>query len=219
MQPTSRLLVSGATAAIRRISDDPQRAHLLDHLGHLMNPRSRNSMGYLFSTGLPVAADNDCFQGLDRVRYLAMLRRLYSRDVAWVTAPDVVANADATLARFRIWRPVLDYYKLPIAFVVQDGQEDRPVPWGAIRCLFIGGSTAWKEGPHAARLMREAHDREKWVHVGRVNTLRRRWLVGVFDFDSIDGSCFSRFSDKYIPWMASTLMYKQHGMEDLLCTV
>jgi hypothetical protein len=174
-------------------------------------------MEYLFSTGLPVAADNDCFQGLDRAAYVAMLRKLRGTRVRWVTVPDIVADAESTLARWRIWRPVLRYLGLPAAYVAQDGSETLAPPWAELDALFIGGSDKWKEGPHALRLMLDAKDRGKWVHVGRVNTMRRRWLMGVGDFDSIDGSCFSKWPDKYIPWMARTLAYKQHGMEDLLC--
>lgn len=207
------LLVSGATAYCRRCTNPEQLAHI----GHLLNPRSRNSIEYLFSTGRPVAADNDCFQGLNRKKYIAMLRKLKGKQVLWVTAPDVVANATATLLRWRMWRPVLYYYGLPAAFVAQDGQEDLPVPWNDLSCLFIGGSTKWKEGPYAAKLILEAKHRDKWVHIGRVNTLRRMWLMSALDADSIDGTCFSRFPDKYIPWMVNKLPYKQHGMEDLLC--
>lgn len=210
-----KLLISGATAYCRRCAT--HKPELLPYLGHLLNPRSYNSMDYLFSTGLPVAADNDCFGGLIRAQYLAMLRKLKGKPVLWVTCPDVVANAAATLARWRIWRPALRYLGLPAAYVAQDGSEALAPPWDELACLFIGGSDTWKEGPHALRLMLEAKDRGKWVHVGRVNTLRRRWLMGVGNFDSIDGTAFSRFPDKYIPWMARTLAYKQHGMEDILC--
>lgn len=211
------ILVSGATATLSR-----RATHEVRRLGHLLNPRSGNSIRYLLASGMPIAADNDCFQGLDRMAYLAMLRKLNAvpRDrLLWVTAPDVVADADATIARFALWRPALDYLKLPIAFVAQDGQQDRPVPWDAIRCLFIGGSTGWKEGAHAARLIREAQRRGKWVHMGRVNTLRRARLASALDVDSIDGSSLSRFPDKYIPWMLRNSELKQHGMEDLLCGI
>lgn len=148
-----------------------------------------------------------------------MLRRIASADqsrLLFVVAPDVVADADSTLLRFRFWRPVLDYYQLPIAFVAQDGQEDHPPPWDAIRCLFIGGSTRWKLGMHARRLIGEAKARGKWVHVGRVNTLRRMWLFSSLGVDSFDGTAFSKLPDKFIPWMLRRLTAQQHVMEDLL---
>jgi hypothetical protein len=203
------LLVSGATLSGRRYLGHP-------HFGWLKTPANRNSVRAITDAGVPWACDNDCYVRLDRVAYLKMLRRIAGQPgLLWVTAPDVVADAGATLARFRIWRSALDYYGLPIAFVAQDGQESRPVPWEAIRCLFVGGSTGWKEGPHAARLIREAHARGKWVHVGRVNTLRRYWWLSSLPVDSIDGTCFSKWPDKYVPWMLRRFDGIQHRMEDL----
>jgi hypothetical protein len=201
------LLVSGATVSAGRYIGHP-------HVGWLRTPRNGNAIPAIVASGVRWACDNDCFLRLSRGKYLRMLRIVSGQPrLLWVACPDIVADAAATIARFRLWRPILDYYALPIAFVAQDGQEDRAVPWDAIRCLFIGGSTVWKEGRHAARLMREAHDRGKWVHVGRVNTLRRYWLLSSLPVDSIDGTCFSKWPDKYIPWMLRRLGAVQHRME------
>jgi hypothetical protein len=208
------LLVSGASATQRRYPGHPR-------LGWLRTPRNRNSIAGITESGVPWACDNDCYQRLDRAAYLAMLRQVAAADrsrLLWVTAPDVVADARSTLARFRLWRPVLAYYKLPIAFVAQDGQGDLAVPWDQLQCLFVGGSTAWKLGPCAEQLIYEAHDRGKWVHIGRVNTLRRMWWFSSLPVDSIDGSCFSKWPDKFIPWMLGRLGGVQHRMEDLLCS-
>src|SRR5205085_2383649 len=100
--------------------------------------------------------------GLDRRLYIGMLGRLARVDrsrLLFVAAPDVVGDAAATLARFRLWLPALRYHALPVAFVAQDGQEDLPVPWEAMTALFVGGTTAWKEGPAAAGLIQEAKAR------------------------------------------------------------
>ena len=112
----------------------------------------------------------------------------YVSGCLFVSCPDVVADARATLRLFEQWRPALQYLwatvneddvdpgrpvHQPIALVAQDGQERLPVPWEHLQALFVGGSTQWKLGPHAAALIREAKRRDKWVHVGRVNTLRR----------------------------------------------
>lgn len=203
------LLVSGATVSGGRYLEHPR-------FGRLKTPANGNSVQSILESGVFWACDNDCYKQLSRKKYIRMLR-VVSRQprLLWVAAPDVVADADATLLRFKLWRPTLEYYELPIAFVAQDGQEDRPVPWSAIRCLFIGGSTTWKEGPHAARLIREAHDRSKWVHVGRVNTLRRYWWLSSLPVDSIDGTAFSKWPDKYIPWMLRRFEGVQHRMEEL----
>ena len=203
------LLVSGATVSGGRYLAHPS-------FGWLKTPANGNSVKAIIAAGVPWACDNDCFIALKREKYVRMLRAVAGqRGLLWVTAPDVVADADATLARFRVWRPTLEYVGVPVAFVAQDGQERRPVPWDAIRCLFIGGSTAWKEGPHAAQLIHEAHMRGKWVHVGRVNTLRRYWWLSSLPIDSIDGTCFSKWPDKFIPWMLRRFDGIQHRMEDL----
>lgn len=203
------LLVSGASASQRRYLGHPR-------LGWLKTPSNRNSIQTILAAGVPWACDNDCFKCLKRERYLAMLRQIArtGRDrLLFVAAPDVVADAAQTLARFRLWSPVLRYYSLPTAYVAQDGQEGLPVPWDEIRCLFIGGSTTWKLGPHAARLIEEAHRLGKWVHVGRINTLVRMWRFSSLPVDSFDGTCFSRWPDKFIPWMLRHLAARQHVME------
>jgi hypothetical protein len=93
----------------------------------------------------------------------------------------------------------------PIALVAQDGLEPLPVPWEHLQALFIGGSTQWKLGPHAASLVREAKERGKWVHVGRVNTLQRiRWCMAL-GVDSIDGSGFARFTRTRLPMGVAAL--------------
>lgn len=203
------LLVSGATATIREYAGDR-------NLGHLITPGDGNMIS-VFSTGLPVGADNECFNRLDKPAYVRMLNRIQGLGVLWCTAPDVVGDARATLLRFRMWAPVLDYYGLPIAFVAQDGQELLPVPWDRICCLFIGGSTAWKIGSHAARLIREAKRRDKWVHIGRVNTQRRERYFDALGADSTDGSKYSRFPKTYIPGALARRELRQQGMEHLLC--
>jgi hypothetical protein len=53
--------------------------------------------------------------------------------------------------------------------------------------------------PHAAVLIREAKWRGKWVHVGRVNTLRRIAWCKALGVDSIDGSGFARFTRARLP--------------------
>jgi hypothetical protein len=203
------LLVSGATATIRDHTDDP-------NMGHLLTPGNGNTDS-VWSTGLPVAGDNECFNKLNKPAFVAMLKAMRARGVLWVACPDVVGDARATLLRFRLWEPVLRYYDLPVAFVAQDGQEDLPVPWDRIRCLFIGGSTDWKMGNFAARLICEAKDRGKWVHVGRVNTQCRELPFSALDVDSTDGSAYSRFSKTYIPGALARRAYKQHGWKDMLC--
>ncbi len=186
------LLVSGATRTVRARAGSGR-------LGHLLTPRNGNSVDGLLATGLPVAADNSAFSGFDAAAFRRMLGRLRGRPVLWVCAPDVVGDAAATLALFDTWEVEIRAHGLPVALVAQDGLEGLEVPWGRVDALFIGGSTAWKLGPHAAALAREAKARGLWVHGGRVNSRRRFLHLASIGCDSVDGSGFSRFPDTRIP--------------------
>jgi hypothetical protein len=148
------------------------------------------------------AADNDAFSHWDEGRYRDMLMRLEGRKgCLFVTAPDVVGDATETLRRFALWRSALAAF--PVALVAQDGLGIPP--WEEFDALFIGGTTEWKMGEQAARLVREAKHRGKWVHMGRVNSYKRgryaRWL----GCDSIDGSQFSWFRDTKLPSYLNSL--------------
>jgi hypothetical protein len=74
------------------------------------------------------------------------------------------------------------------ALVAQDGLEALPVPWEAFDVLFIGGSTAWKLSEACFSLIAEAKRRGKWVHMGRVNSLRRLRIAKSVGCDSVDGT-------------------------------
>lgn len=204
------LLVGGATTTVRRYAAHP-------HLGRLVQPRSRNRLDEVASSGLWWGGDNDCFQGLDPDEYFVMLNQIAAVDTSrllFVTVPDVVADSHGTLALFRAWLPALRRRGLPAALVAQDGLTPEQVPWGDLAALFIGGSTAWKEGIEAAALIQAAREREIWVHVGRVNTERRLRYFDALGIDSFDGTQFSMFPDTYIPSWLERLEHRQLGMTE-----
>ena len=195
------------------VSGPAKQYHNRPNLGWLLNPRAGASIETIVRSGLPWACDNDCFIRLDRVLYLRMLRRVARQPgLLWVAAPDVVADADATMARFRLWQPVLDYYKLPIAFVAQDGATVGSVPWDEIAALFIGGSTAWKLSQSAALVIRAAAARGKWVHVGRVSTNDRINHFDELPVDSIDTTAASK-SPRIMRQILDRLQYQQKGFK------
>lgn len=85
-----------------------------------------------------------------------------------------------------------------MAFVGQDGIEDLEVPWDQFAAWFVGGSARWKLSSSSADLIAEAKRLGKWVHVGRVNSLRRLQACYDMGADSVDGSSMSMYGDKYI---------------------
>jgi len=146
------------------------------------------------------AADNDAFSQWDDDRYRRMLDGIWGlKGCLFVTAPDVVGDSQRTLEQFEEWYDDLIAVLQPIALVGQDGMEPDQVPWERIDAFFVGGTTEWKMGPGSARLIREAKDRDKWVHMGRVNSYERTRYAQWLGCDSIDGTQFSWFRDTKLP--------------------
>lgn len=167
-------------------------------VGHLLCPRSRNVVW-----SPTWAADNAAFSRFDAEAYRAMLAKIAGvPGCLFVTAPDVVGDADATLALWSDWEPILRAHGLPAAFVLQDGITPAAVPWDTCAAVFIGGTTAFKLGPEARACVVEAKRRGVWVHMGRVNSERRLRYALAIGCDSVDGSGFARFPDAMFPLFA-----------------
>lgn len=138
--------------------------------------------------------DNGAFAGFDEAAFLALLEREKPRRqfCRFVCCPDVVGSAIRTLELFDHWEPRLRGW--PVALVLQDGQENFPIPWHSIDAVFVGGTTAWKMGPFAIHCIRAAQALGKWVHAGRVNTPGRFEHFEDLGVNSIDGSGLARYS-------------------------
>lgn len=122
------------------------------------------------------AADNGCFGGKwDEDKHLAWLDRL-PRTALFAVAPDVYPDAQATLELSAGYFELIRDMGFPVALVAQDGAEHLDLPWDDFDCLFIGGErqeVEWKLGPYAEQVARAARAHGKWVHMGRVNSLKR----------------------------------------------
>jgi hypothetical protein len=173
-------------------------------LGRLVQPRHHPALGETAARGVPWAADNDCFQRFDVDAWCAMVDRLQGVDgCLFVTVPDVVGDAWETARRFERWWSAPARRGLPAALVAQDGLERMGgwlrSAWPRIDALFIGGTTAWKLGADARRLVATAKDRGLWVHMGRVNSARRIAYAREIGCDSVDGTKWVRWRDTYLP--------------------
>jgi hypothetical protein len=199
--------------------------HWRPHLGRLITPRHYPPLEQTALAGIPWAADNDALTGFDENRYLAMLETVATGDPGrtqplpgclFVTVPDdarmgpdgPIVSAEGTLDLFDRWHPVLSSeWRLPLALVLQNGQERLPVPWRKIAAVFLGGDTRWKLGPEAAELGAEARRRGKHVHGGRVNSARRMAYMASIGCHSVDGTGASKWRDKrlpqYLDWAAA----------------
>lgn len=156
-------------------------------------------------------ADNGCFgKGYPGDQaWWAWLQRAVARSgpelCAFAVAPDVVADAVATLARSAPWLPQIRSLGVPAALVGQDGLEDLDVPWDDFDVLFLGGTTAWKLSPAARELTRQARDLGKPVHCGRVNSARRLAYANRIGCETADGTFVAFGPDKNLRLLLSWL--------------
>lgn len=185
------LLVSGATRTVDR-----------HDVGHLIVPKAWTLPTTLKLQPHRWAMDNGAFSGFDAgafVRMLEAYQGYQGYQCLFVTAPDVVADAAATLAFWPFWSQLIRGCGYRPAFVAQDGLDPARVPWTEMGALFIGGTTGYKESTEVRSLMAYAKARGMWTHWGRVNSQRRYELAAYAGCDSIDGSGFSKWPDANIP--------------------
>lgn len=178
-------------------------------LGLIDTPAQRMSR----PAGVTWAADNGCF-GKGWPGDVAWWSWLVSHacdasSCAWATAPDVVGDAAATWERSAAWLPRIRQLGYPAALVAQDGLTPSSTPWAELDVLFIGGTTDWKLGADVRALIREAHRRGVWVHMGRVNSARRYRYADWLGCASVDGTYLTYGPDVNLPklnsWQEPTL--------------
>lgn len=119
------------------------------------------------------------------------VKRYGTERCLFAVAPDVPFDAYGTLHESRPWLPLIRDLGIPVAFAAQNGSEDGLIPWGEFDALFLAGDDDWKTGEIALALATEAKDRGLWVHMGRVNTLKRLKRANSFACDSADGTTFA----------------------------
>lgn len=180
-------------------------------VGWMLSPNMGNRMPL---DGRPAALDNGCFgDQFSPRRWRRFLLKHYpmrSR-VLFVVVPDVVGDAEQTLKRWREFSSTARLYKMPLAFVGQDGLRHDMVPWDEFECFFIGGSDEWKwpDGQLTSGVrsfVDAAKERGKWVHAGRVNSAKRFAMCASAGVDSGDGTYLRRAPDVNLPrligWVA-----------------
>lgn len=128
----------------------------------------------------------------------------------WAVAPDVPFDAKGTLAESLPWLARIRELGIPAAFAAQDGCDLLGLPWDDFDVLFLAGSTGWKTGPVAERLSREAKERGKDVHMGRVNSRQRLRTAEWFGCDSADGTYLAFGPEKNLARLSGWLDELHH---------
>lgn len=118
------------------------------------------------------AVDNGRFTGAwTEKKWRSMLEFYGERDgCLFSVVPDCPFDAAGTLEWFWRYERYVRNLGYPVALASQNGMTPEMVPWNAIDCLFVGGNDEHKRGPEGRALMIEAKQRDKHLHVGRVNS-------------------------------------------------
>jgi hypothetical protein len=131
-------------------------------------------------------------QQWDEAAFVDAVER-FGKNARFIVAPDIVAGGFESLARSFEWT-----YRLPgrVLVPVQDGISvedlDQSPLWDRIG-IFVGGTTDWKLRtlPYWGRFARRVGC---YLHVGRVNSVRRIAYASACGADSFDGTSVSRYA-------------------------
>lgn len=176
-----------------------------ERFGIIRTPQGGNTWG--IKAGYRWAADNGSFtNGFNGRAFMSWLKGMqpWIDTCLFVTCPDAVGDAAMTIGLYEEWAHRFTGWK--VAFVAQDGQEDLEFP-PQFDVLFIGGTTEWKLSSAALDVIKRAQDLGKWVHVGRVNSLKRVKHFMIAGVDSVDGTCLIYGPDI---WMKRIEGWMQH---------
>jgi hypothetical protein len=146
---------------------------------------------------LPFVFDNGAFKDWNAKvpfqadRYQAALDRVASSELRpdFIVAPDIVAAGLQSLRFSESWAERLEWLRLPVYLVVQDGMTEADVaaaldPYAGV---FVGGSLPWKLRT-AQRWTEFAHLHGRRCHVGRMGTRERVRAARRWGVDSIDSA-------------------------------
>lgn len=169
-----------------------------------------SAKGVLRTEGMPYALDNGAWtayqqgQPFDEDAFMRALD-LVGEKAEWVVLPDIVQGGLMSLDYSLRWLERLRGMPTPVLIAVQDGMqiEDVRSLLSPSVGIFIGGSTEWKEAT-AGIWGSIARRRNCYLHVGRVNSVRRIRICAAAGANSYDGTSASRFAISLPPLDAAT---------------
>lgn len=159
-----------------------------------------SAAGVLRTEGMPYAIDNGAWSAFQQGRKFdedAFMRaiELLGEGADWIVLPDIVAGGLASLDYSLRWLERLRGMPTKLLIAVQDGMEIEDVRSFFNPCvgIFVGGTTEWKIAT-AGAWGSVARRRNCYLHVGRVNSVRRIHLCAAAGANSADGTSASRYA-------------------------
>lgn len=138
------------------------------------------------------AIDNGAYSGLDRNAFFRCLKKHepHKENCLFVAVPDIVGNHRRTddLYYFMTQDERMHPWNEQWCYVAQDGIEDSRIDWYAIKRLFIGGTDKFKDSSAAHDVVKCAKAMGIFVHVGRINSVKRFRQYDELGADTCDGS-------------------------------
>lgn len=189
-----------------KVWGDAETAKYLTYLGRVL--RDVGNRGVLFAT----APDVLWFACL--THDAAKSGRTLSCKLAFERIPDrdgrkckgvPIGDAVATWEQSRLIFPKIRALGLQVALVAQDGINEMAIDYDAFDALFIGGSDQFKLGHEGWVATQRAKRAGKWVHMGRVNSLKRTLYAAKIGCDSVDGTFIGRGPNVNLPKVLSWL--------------
>lgn len=163
-----------------------------DQFGMIVTPSRDNNGSAIIriKNGWRWICDNGAFKGnFDPDLFFGFLENMipYRNSCSFVVCPDKFGDSDTTLQLFDQYAQRIKFFNFPVAFVAQDGQDQKDFPVN-FDALFLGGSDQWRKSPGAAQTIKRAQKLGKWIHIGRVNSRKRIQYFSLLNVDSFDGT-------------------------------
>lgn len=181
--------------------------------GQLLTPLT----GYCLDEKTIFAIDNGGFtsQNPDKFDRLIQKSLPFINRCKFICMPDVPGSAIRTLELFHIFKK--QYAGLPIALVIQDGQDSLSIPWEDVSGIFIAGKGEYCMSSGVADIVKSAKWLKKWIHVGRVSTAEKYNYFKALGADSFDSSVLVReFGDRLASIKRAVRGEREPGLFDCM---
>lgn len=164
-----------------------------------------SAAGVLRNEGMPYAIDNGAWtafqqgKSLDEYLFMKAVEKL-GEGADWIILPDIVAGGLRSLDYSLAWLDRLRGLPTRLLIAVQNGMEVEHVRefLNPSVGIFVGGTTEWKEQT-AVAWGSVARRRNCYLHVGRVNSIRRIEICSAAGANSWDGTSVTRFASTLPP--------------------
>lgn len=170
-----------------------------DVFGCIFSYRQTGKQFVALENGCRWMLDNGAFSGkFVFQQWLKNMDRMmkYQHNCLGIICPDsVFLNANGqfvkgdwerTLENLNRYRDFIVDRGFPVSYVLQDDHPPHLIPYDLFDCLFVGGTTLWKLSYSVESIARVARRNKKYIHVGRVNSVKR--MKQCYWADSYDGN-------------------------------